>query len=69
MTLHENWRHLLRKSWAVRWIALAGLLSGLEVVLPLFSDAMPRNVFALLSLVATISAVVARLMVQPKDGL
>jgi len=69
MTLHDNWRHLLRKSWAVRWIALAGLLSGVEVVLPLFSDAMPRNVFALLSLVATISAVVARLMVQPKDGL
>ena len=69
MTLHDNWRYLLRKSWAVRWIALAGLLSGVEVVLPLFSDAMPRNVFALLSLVATISAVVARLMVQPKDGL
>lgn len=69
MTLHDNWRYLLRKSWAVRWIALAGLLSGVEVVLPLFSDAMPRNVFAVLSLVATISAVVARLMVQPKDGL
>jgi len=69
MTLHENWRHLLRKSWAVRWIALAGLLSGIEVVLPIFSDSMPRNLFAALSLVATISAVVARLMVQPKDGL
>ncbi len=69
MTLHENWRYLLRKSWAVRWIALAGLLSGVEVVLPIFSDAMPRNLFAVLSLVATVSAVVARLMVQPKDGL
>jgi len=69
VTLHENWRYLLRKSWAVRWIALAGLLSGVEVVLPIFSDAMPRNLFAVLSLVATVSAVVARLMVQPKDGL
>ncbi len=69
MTLHENWRHLLRKSWSVRWIALAGLLSGIEVVLPIFSDSMPRNLFAVLSMAATVSAVVARVMVQPKDGL
>jgi len=69
MTLHENWRYLLRKSWAVRWIALAGLLSGLEVMLPLFIDSMPRHVFAVLSMLATGGALVARLMVQPKDGL
>jgi len=53
----------------VRWIALAGLLSGLEVMLPLFIDSMPRHVFAVLSMLATGGALVARLMVQPKDGL
>jgi len=69
LSLHDNWRYLLRKSWAVRWAIAAGLLSGCEVILPLFVDALPRNVFAMLSMAATAGAVVARIMVQPKDGL
>ena len=69
MKFHADWRYLLRKSWAVRWIVLAGLLSGAEVILPLFVDAIPRHLFALLSMGATAGAVVARIMVQPKDGL
>jgi len=69
MTLHDNWQYLLKKSWAIRWIALSGLLSGVEVILPIFSDTMPRNVFAGLSMLATVIAVVARVMAQPKDGL
>ncbi len=69
MTLHDNWTFLLRKSWAVRWAIIAGVLSGAEVILPLFVDSMPRAVFAILSLCATGGAVIARLLVQPKDGL
>ena len=69
MTLHDNWRYLLRKSWSVRWIALAGLLSGVEVVLPLFEQSLPRGMFGVLSFVATLAAVMARILVQPKDGL
>ena len=69
MTLHENWRYLLRKSWAVRWAVLAGLLSGAEVILPLFVDSMPRLYFAGLSMMATVGSIWARLLAQPKDGL
>jgi hypothetical protein len=43
---------------------LAGLLTGCEVILPLFIDAMPRNVFAILSLLAVSGAFVARLVAQ-----
>jgi len=69
MNLHDNWQYLLRKSWAVRWAIAAGLLSGCEVILPLFVDALPRNVFASLSMVAAMGGVWARLLVQPKDGI
>jgi len=69
MTLHDNWTFLLRKSWSVRWAIIAGVLSGAEVILPMFVDSMPRAVFAVLSLCATGGAVIARLLVQPKDGL
>lgn len=66
MTLVQNWRRLLVMAWSVRLIVLAGLMSGLEVVLPMFVDSMPRNVFAALSLLAAVGAAVARFVVQPK---
>ena len=67
MKLGTQWRLVLRKSWSVRWIALAGLLSGVEVALPLFTDVIPRAWFAVLAVLAAGGAIWARLLVQPKD--
>ena len=66
MTLKPNWREIFRKAWSIRLGVLAGLFSGAEIVLPLFADAFPRNVFALLSMLTVMGAVVARLISQPK---
>lgn len=43
---------------------LAALLSGVEIILPLFSDAFPRGLFAGLSFAATVGAFVARFVAQ-----
>jgi hypothetical protein len=64
MQLYDNWREILRRSWSLRFIILAGVLSGLEIILPLFMDVIPRNTFALLSFVAVSAAFVARLVAQ-----
>ena len=64
MQLYPNWKEIARRSWSLRFIILAGILSGLEVVLPFFSDAFPRNVFAALSFLAVSAAFVARLVAQ-----
>ena len=66
MSLVYDWKRVLRYGWSIRLIVLAGLLSGAEVVLPLFDDAIPRNLFAVLSLLVTVGAVVARVVAQPK---
>lgn len=66
MSLLPEWRWLLRRAWSIRLVVLAGLLSGCEVVLPLFVDTLPRNLFAVLSMLAAIGAGVARVMAQPK---
>jgi hypothetical protein len=68
MSLHlrPDWKWLVRKAWSIRLVVLAGLLSGCEVVLPLFVDALPRNVFAVLSLLAAVGSAVARIIDQPK---
>lgn len=43
---------------------LAGILSGVEVILPFFSEDIPRNLFAVLSFIAVAAAFVARLVAQ-----
>ena len=45
---------------------LAGLLGGAEIILPLFVDSLPRNVFAGLSIIAAIGGAFARIVDQPK---
>lgn len=64
MVLIPDWREVLRKAWSVRLMLLAGVLTGMEVVLPLFVHDIPRNVFAVLSGVTVCAALVARLLAQ-----
>lgn len=45
-------------------MVLAGVLSAVEVVLPLFADSIPRGAFAALSGVTVAGAFVARLIAQ-----
>ena len=64
MTLHDNWRTLVRKAWSVRLMVLAFLFTMAEVMLPFFSDAVPPKLFAVLSGLAVAGAFVSRLIAQ-----
>ena len=66
MRLIEDWKHVAKHAWSIRFIVLAALLSGVEIVLPMFDDTMPRGLFAVLMLIVTVAAAVARLIPQPK---
>lgn len=64
--LIPQWKRVLRKAWSVRLALLAAALGGVEIALPLFSNAFPRHVFLGLSILVTVGACVARLVAQPK---
>ena len=64
MTLDPQWRDILRRAWSVRLIVLAAVLSGAEVVVPLFGDLIPRLPFAVLNFVVVSAALVARIVAQ-----
>jgi hypothetical protein len=68
MNLVANWQRIARKAWSMRLMLIAGLFSGLEVILPLFVDSIQRNVFAALSMLAVMGAMVARLVAQKEIG-
>lgn len=66
MTLAHDWRDILKRAWSVRLIALAAVLSGLEVALPFIPalERVPMGVFAALSALVTAAALVARIVAQ-----
>jgi len=64
MKLYPNWKEIVRKAWSIRFMIIAGVLSGIEIVLPMFAEQFPRNVFAILSFVFVAAAFVSRLVAQ-----
>lgn len=65
MDLVDDWKTVLRKSWAIRLSILASLLAGAEAFLPLVTPAQPSGMFALTAFVVSALATYFRLVKQP----
>jgi hypothetical protein len=68
MNAVSNWREVLRYAWSLRLIVLAGLLSGIELAIAVFIDnpPIPRGLFALLIVIVSVAAAIARFVAQRK---
>jgi hypothetical protein len=64
MRLYDNWREILRRSWSLRFIIIAGVLSGCEIVLPMVSYWFEPGTLAALTFTFTAAAFIARLVAQ-----
>lgn len=67
MTLHNDWRWIIRHAWSFRLNILAGALAAGEIILPVFVDSMPRGVFAGLTLATVVASNIARVVAQRHD--
>lgn len=68
MKLASDYKLILRKAWSVRLMALAAVLTALEVILPLFYGDVRRGTFAALSGFVVAAAFIARLAAQKDMG-
>jgi hypothetical protein len=66
MRLHREWRKIVRHAWSVRLLFLAGLLQGLEAIMPLLPSflSIPTPAFAVATAVVIALAFVAKLIAQ-----
>ena len=70
MRLANDWRVVLRHAWSIRLIVIAGILSGIEAVLPLIG-AFPVSetiqiAIAIATPIVVAAAFVARIVAQEK---
>lgn len=64
LKLREDWKTIAKRAWSFRLIALSGILSGVEMALPLFTNDVPRGVFTIASILVSVIGLWARLAVQ-----
>ena len=67
MRLHDNWREIVKKAWSFRLGALAAVFSIMQLVVPIYADTLPRHVFAILTAVAALGVLFARLVWQKDE--
>lgn len=65
MKLLHEWRYVAGRAWSMRLVLATAVLGAMELTLPLFSELVPKNVFAGLSMLTAIAAAVARVLDQP----
>lgn len=68
MMIVTNWRAILKHAWSIRLIILAGLLTGLEALvpdLPLILNLTDRQ-FSAINFAVVAGAFMARLVAQTK---
>jgi hypothetical protein len=66
--LAEDWHRILRHAWSVRFLVVAGVLSGLEVALPLLAGVLPLSAPWFAAILGTVVclALIARFVAQEK---
>jgi hypothetical protein len=64
MRLLPDYKRVLKQAWSIRWALCSGLFGGVEAFLPLFSDAIPRGLFAMAAVLTSLATVLSRLVVQ-----
>lgn len=72
MKIVDEWRWLLQRAWSVRLLVIAALLSGLEVTIQVIvafsiNPIIPPGIFAVLSGLVTVAALIARFVAQTRD--
>ena len=67
MELIDNAKEVFLKAWSIRLALLSAALSALEVALPFFTNFIPPGTMAVLAIVTSASAALARLVAQPKS--
>lgn len=65
MTLIDNAKEVLFKAWSIRLALLSAIISAMEVALPFFTTFIPPNTMAILAVLTSAGAAIARLVAQP----
>lgn len=65
MQLIDDAKTVLLKAWSVRLALLSAAFSAAEVALPFFAPFVPPHTMAIMAVVASAGAAIARVVAQP----
>jgi hypothetical protein len=60
--LLSDWKEILKKAWSIRLILVAGVLTGIEALLPLVAQKVPH--LPAITFIVIAAAFISRLLAQ-----
>lgn len=67
--LIENWRHVLRRAWSVKFSIIAAVLASAEVVVAIVQPVgVSGGLFSTAAALVSVGSIVARALAQPEDA-
>ena len=67
MELIDDAKHVLMKAWSIRLVLLSAVFSAAEVALPYFGGMIPPGTMAILAIITSGGAAIARIVAQPES--
>lgn len=64
MKLYCNWKTIVKEAWSLKFMAIAIVCECAQVILPMYTDLIPRDVFSVLTGFAVAGGIVSRLVYQ-----
>lgn len=62
--LNSDYKNIIKYAWSIKFAVLAGIFSGIQVVLPLFMEVFNPIYFAVLSFLSAVAVVISRVIAQ-----
>ncbi len=63
--LGSDWQNVAKKAWSFRFMAIAGLASAIELIVPIYLPGkLPKAIFASISLISIGLGMFSRLVAQ-----
>lgn len=64
MRLYDNWKTIVKEAWSLKFLLIALLLECASVLLPFYTDKIPREVFTPLIIIAIFGSGISRIIYQ-----
>lgn len=64
MKLYDNWKTIVKEAWSIRFMMIAIICECAQVVLPIYTDRIPENIFTVLTILAVAGGIISRTIYQ-----
>lgn len=64
MKLYDNWKTIVKEAWSLKFLLIALVLECASVIIPFYTDKIPREIFTPLIIICILGSGISRVVYQ-----